>query len=441
MRVSQFSVISVVLTAIFLLFIPANIQAATHVVLEGESIADILAISAPGDSVLVAPGEYREFGLIIPSGIYLGVYGDVIAFAPRLISDNGETILHCEDLGADTAIKGFAFVGDFSRGERHPSRGQGIHSINSSAVISDCTFTNLKAAYGGAVFVGKGAAPSFIGCRFEGNMAMATGGAISVVGGQDLVLDHCLFVLNTASAGGSVLNVALGASAQITSCTFDGNGDAAKGDIQSWASGLIEISHCIMSGSSGRTVYGDYASTPEFHCTDLALNDGGNWIGALMGQAETQGNISLPPIFCGEQNEFNPYTLHEDSPCVADCGTMGAFDVGCDGTAGSHGFGVVQTDENALPTVTQLRGNYPNPFNPQTTIAFELSQSGQAAVDVYDLAGRLVRKLHSGVLAAGPHEVMWNGRGSDGRMSAAGIYFFRLKTETVIDTQRMMLVK
>jgi len=62
-------------------------------------------------------------------------------------------------------------------------------------------------------------------------------------------------------------------------------------------------------------------------------------------------------------------------------------------------------------------------------------------VDVYDLAGRLVRTLHSGVLAAGSHDVVWNGRGDDGRKSAAGVYFFRLKTESVIDTRRMMMVK
>ena len=115
--------------------------------------------------------------------------------------------------------------------------------------------------------------------------------------------------------------------------------------------------------------------------------------------------------------------------------------VGCVSAGIIDGSEDSDISQNTLPAKTKLQGNFPNPFNPQTTIAFDLSHADHVSVDVYDLAGRLVRNLHSGVLAAGSHEVMWNGRGADGRMSAAGVYLFRLKTESVIDTRRMMLVK
>ena len=445
MKVSQFSAHSVFFAVIFLLLIPVSAQAVTRVVTEGQSIADALAISTYGDSVKVAVGEYRQSGLEMPTGVYLGALSDDPLDYPRLIGDSGETIIHCEDVDGATKIAKLIFEGDFSIMDGIATRGHGIHTVNSTVTISHCSFLGLKASYGGAIFVGKGVAPLIRSCHFDFNEALATGGAISAVGSRDLTLDHCLFEGNTATAGGSVLNVALGASALVTHCTMVGNGEAMQGDIQAWASGSVEVTNCIMADSQGRPCYGDYASTPDYHCSDLTGSAGGDWIGALAGQAEIQGNISLPPMFCGDQSDVSPYTLDEDSPCTGDanpgCGIMGAFEIGCDGSAGTEGSEFVQADEDALPTATRLRGNYPNPFNPLTTIAFDLKQSGQAAVDVYDLAGRLVRNLHSGVLAAGTHEVMWNGRGPDGRMSAAGIYFFRLKTETVIDTQRMTLVK
>ncbi len=445
MKVSQAFTNPVVYGVVFLSLLPMMTQAATHVVTEGQSIADALAISAPGDSVLVGAGEYHQSGLEMPNGITLAALSQEPDEYPRLIGENAETILHCENLSADTRIEGLIFVGGIPASENGPARGHGIHAVNSAVIIADCSFQGLKASYGGAIYIGEGIAPSIISCSFESNSAIASGGAVSLVAGQGLLLDHCLFVDNTADAGGSALNIALQASAIVGNCTFVANGVSGMGDIQAWDSELLEVSNCIVANGNGRPFYGDFSSTPQLHCSDLTGSADGDWIGALSSQAETNGNISLPPMFCAEAGEVGPYSLNEDSPCTAEanpgCGIMGAFEIGCDSSTGMEESDHIQVTKNNLPTVTQLRGNYPNPFNPQTTIAFDLSQPGHTAVDVYDLAGRLVRNLHSGVLAAGPHEVMWNGRGPDGRMSAAGVYFFRLKTEQVIDTRRMTLVK
>jgi len=441
MNVSQFFKNAAASAVVFLFLIPVMTHGATIIVTEGQSISDALTVSAYGDSVLVGSGDYHESGLVLPSGVTLASLSSDPGDYPRLVGDSAETILHCENQAIGTWVKGLVFVGDYSVTEGGPVRGHGIHAVNSSAVISDCSFLGLKASYGGAIYVGKGSAPSIVNCVFDSNGAAAAGGAIALVGGQGLSIEYCLFENNTAFNGGSVLNAALGGSAQLARCTLVDNGDAGMGDIQAWASGLVDVTDCIISESSGRSCYSDYASTPQIHCSDLTGNAGGDWVGSLSGQAEVDGNISLPPMFCGAEGDAGPYSLNEDSPCNAVCGIMGAFEIGCSSSAGPDTPDVASADGDVLPAVTQLRGNYPNPFNPQTTIAFDLSQPGHARVDVYDLAGRLVRTLHSGVLAAGPHQVMWNGRGSEGRMSAAGIYFFRLKTELVTDTQRMTLVK
>ena len=82
-----------------------------------------------------------------------------------------------------------------------------------------------------------------------------------------------------------------------------------------------------------------------------------------------------------------------------------------------------------------------NPFNPGTAIRYELSQSQQVSLCIYDLLGREVAVLESGKKNAGYHEVCWNGRDSKGTPAASGIYLYRLETGGYTETKRMMLVR
>ncbi len=83
----------------------------------------------------------------------------------------------------------------------------------------------------------------------------------------------------------------------------------------------------------------------------------------------------------------------------------------------------------------------PNPFNPQTTIAFELPSASRATLRVYDLAGRLVATLADGLLPAGTHSASWNGTDASGRAVASGIYLCELRAGAKRLTERMMLLK
>jgi len=86
--------------------------------------------------------------------------------------------------------------------------------------------------------------------------------------------------------------------------------------------------------------------------------------------------------------------------------------------------------------------NTPNPFNPQTTIAFDLPSEQAVSLCVYDVSGRLVGVLIDNVIAqAGRNEVVWRGRDLDGRIVSAGIYFYRLTAGPYTETKRMVLVK
>jgi hypothetical protein len=90
---------------------------------------------------------------------------------------------------------------------------------------------------------------------------------------------------------------------------------------------------------------------------------------------------------------------------------------------------------------TALGKAFPNPFNPQTTIAFSLARAGHAQLAVYTVDGHRVATLVSEDLAAGEHQVSWNGRDNGGRPVASGAYFYRLTTDSFTDVGRMVLVK
>jgi flagellar hook assembly protein FlgD len=96
-------------------------------------------------------------------------------------------------------------------------------------------------------------------------------------------------------------------------------------------------------------------------------------------------------------------------------------------------------EETALST--RLVGNAPNPFNPRTTISFDLGQSGPVRLEIFDVRGRLVRTVDNRVFSAGSHSVLWDGRDNQGGDTASGLYFFRMTTDSASETHKMLLVR
>ncbi len=89
-----------------------------------------------------------------------------------------------------------------------------------------------------------------------------------------------------------------------------------------------------------------------------------------------------------------------------------------------------------------IRQNAPNPFNPTTTIAFNVpGESGRVTLTVYNVNGRVVRRLVDGPLGAGPHSIVWNGRDDGGEDLASGVYFARLATGERSLFTKMTLLK
>ena len=96
----------------------------------------------------------------------------------------------------------------------------------------------------------------------------------------------------------------------------------------------------------------------------------------------------------------------------------------------------IQNIGTEVPVRFDLSQNYPNPFNPVTNIKFSIAKSTFATLAVYDITGRIVKEFNYTNLAPGYYKL-------DIDMSAmsSGVYFYQLKTNTFLDTKRMVLVK
>lgn len=97
--------------------------------------------------------------------------------------------------------------------------------------------------------------------------------------------------------------------------------------------------------------------------------------------------------------------------------------------------------DQGVPGVLTLRGNYPNPFNPATNIRFDLPARGHVNLQVFDVAGRLIRTLVDEDREAATHEVMWDGTDDAGRTVPSGAYYCRVTSGTGTSTAKMLLLK
>lgn len=91
---------------------------------------------------------------------------------------------------------------------------------------------------------------------------------------------------------------------------------------------------------------------------------------------------------------------------------------------------------------TDLISNYPNPFNPETTIKYTIKESGDVNIIVYNILGQKVKTLVNRYFDAGIHEVKWDGTNICGNRVSSGVYFYRLVVNgKVVDTKKMLMVK
>ena len=99
-----------------------------------------------------------------------------------------------------------------------------------------------------------------------------------------------------------------------------------------------------------------------------------------------------------------------------------------------------------LPTQTQLLANYPNPFNPETWIPFQLAQDSIVTAKIYDVTGQQIRMIQLGHIPAGNYvesskAIYWDGRTENGEHVSSGTYFYQIEAGGYTETRKMVILK
>ncbi len=101
----------------------------------------------------------------------------------------------------------------------------------------------------------------------------------------------------------------------------------------------------------------------------------------------------------------------------------------------------LKTGDQQVPVVLALQSNYPNPFNPSTTISFSVPSTAKVKLTIYNIRGQKVKELVNNTMLYGRHTVVWNGRDDGDRSVGSGVYFARLEHKGKVLVQKMMLLK
>jgi hypothetical protein len=185
--------------------------------------------------------------------------------------------------------------------------------------------------------------------------------------------------------------------------------------------GELEV---LITGPGGHEV------TLHDHSNPGAEHLMGNWTGTLI----VDGPGSLDDYL--DLSNKGDWTLEVIDNIAGNTGTLNSW--GLNFTLVRY----VTPVEEVLPALTTRLGpNVPNPFNPRTTISFDLVQSGQTRLAIFDVRGMLVRQLVDEDLPAGPHSVVWDGLDRSGLAAASGTYFYRLESGSEMRARKMLLAR
>jgi len=101
----------------------------------------------------------------------------------------------------------------------------------------------------------------------------------------------------------------------------------------------------------------------------------------------------------------------------------------------------VDSDYNEVPLANLLEGNYPNPFNPATTIKFGIKEESEVRIEIFNAKGQKVKTLLNDKLSAGYHTATWNGTDESNHKVSSGIFFYKMQTGSYTSIQKMLLLK
>jgi hypothetical protein len=283
----------------------------------------------------------------------------------------------------------------------------------------------------------------------------------------DIKISDCLFTNNSTLNGNYIAFISSPGSVEVNNCTFTQNTSHV---CPLGIFGEIDFRNNILYNNESNYEYeintGNWPTITSILNVEYCDIEGGEsaiYPGNPPNQATInwlEGNIDDDPIFLLSGD--NPYQLTLESPCV-DTGTpditgyflppwdllhnervwdgdgngVAIIDMGCY-EYDAPPVGVVNYE---LPITNYNLHNYPNPFNPTTTISFNIDNESEVIITVYNIKGQKVKQLVSDHISAGQHSIVWNGKDSNNKSVASGIYFYKLMIGDYSKTKKMILLK
>ncbi len=311
-------------------------------------------------------------------------------------------------------------------------------------------------------------------CYFENNEGYPSsdGGVFYIYNAGEIEIDHCRIRENDYTYG-EFINIVNGSQVRISNTEITQNTGVNCGNAILCGSGSsVEIINCTIADNEGwgvETRFCDVVllNTIIYNCEDEAIRQEFN-TDYLIFNCDIEDFEGLSMFHTLEDDEYGnvietepgfvdpevfDYTLTDNSACI-NAGTAwfeydGIVYLDLDESE-YHDYapdiGAYENDnvENEGEDILPLRMNmmnYPNPFNPETTIRYELPVSEAVELSIYNIKGELVKRLISETLPAGSHEVVWLGTNNSGSVCASGIYFLRLQSSNDEITRRMVLLR
>jgi hypothetical protein len=373
----------------------------------------------------------------------IGLQADSIIFTPQNITEGWRGLIFA---GLSASQLSYAIIDHVNTNVGNLGGG-GIFCNHSNPLISNCTIKNNSVSgIGGSHADGGGihcyySNSTIINCDIFQNQAEDGGGICCWV--SDPTIENCRIFENSASASGGGIYCGY-SNAIVSNCILNNNTATQSyggGGIFSSQSSAV-IKNCIVWANSLPAIR-VYTGSISINYSDVQQG----WPGT--------GNIGDDPQFIqGYHLSQDPCQPGVSNPCVNGGDPSSPMITGTTRTDGVQDAGIVDMgyhypvgtsqiasaaipeEELINPSTFTLHSSSPNPFNPSTTIRYDLPEAVKVTLNVYDVQGRLVASLVNGMREAGKHEVTF-----DGSLLSSGIYLYRINAGSWSAVGKMALVK
>jgi hypothetical protein len=433
------------------------------------------------------PGVYNEGisfegkNLYVTSELYL--YPDSMVLIDETIIDGGGigSVVTFENGESDLAvISGFTITNGGGNRSWNPDEfgwvGGGIFCENSSPTLRNLIVEDNVAGnngWGGGLFISRsnslldnvsiiGNTANQVGGIFieystinlsqviiSNNSASDAAGGLRVESLSIVSLDNSLITGNSAGQlVGGIL--ASSGSLSISNSMITGNTSPDYGaGLTIWGSTDVDIRNSVIAeniSGSGRVIEMDATEMDSLHILNTIIyNNSGPDIYTTQGVInisysdieggwDGENNIDADPQFCDPSE--GDYYLAESSPCVAsglNGANIGAYGVGC--------IEPLALEQIIFPTEFVLEQNFPNPFNPTTSIKYGVPEISEVSLIIYDLRGGEIIRLVNQTQEAGWYSHNWRGVDKYGHAVATGMYLARLEAGNYSQTIKMVYLK